>query len=244
MKNRLMFRQWIQFILSTLLLSFLVSPAFAADDAAEILKKADEIRNPGSSYFMKVEVKSSGSENEPSIYEVYLKGNSKTLVKALAPARDKGRNMLMIDEDMWAYVPNLKRAVRVSLSQKLSGQTANGDISRTRWSGDYTPKIEKTEDKHWILYLKADKKGLTYDRIRVWVAKKNFRPEKAEYLSLSDKVLKKVEYKGFKGIAGGERPTEIHIQDALNETEKSVITIQSMEVREHPDSLFNQNNLK
>lgn len=230
-----------QLILSTL---FISNFALAADDPVAILKKADEIRNPGNSYFMKVEVKSSGSENEPSIYEVYLKGNSKTLVKALAPARDKGRNMLMIDEDMWAYVPNLKRAVRVSLSQKLSGQTANGDISRTRWSGDYTPTIEKTEGNYWVLYLKADKKGLTYDRIRIWVAKKNFRPEKAEYLSLSDKVLKKVEYKGFKGIAGGERPTEIHIQDALNETEKSVLTIQSMEVRDHADSLFNQNNLK
>lgn len=221
-----------------------VQNAVAADNAADILKKADEIRNPGNSYFMKVEVKSTGSENEPSVYEVYLKGNSKTLVKVLAPARDKGRNMLMIDEDMWAYVPNLKRAVRVSLNQKLSGQTANGDISRTRWTGDYTPTIQSSDDKYWVLYLKADKKGLTYDRIRVWVLKKGYRPDKAEYLSLNDKVLKKVEYKAFKGIAGGERPTEIHIQDALNESEKSVIAIQSMEVREHPESLFNQNNLK
>lgn len=218
--------------------------ASAEESAAEILKKADAIRNPGNSYFMKVEVKSTGNEDEPSIYEVFLKGNSKTLVKALAPARDKGRNMLMIDEDMWAYVPNLKRAVRVSLNQKLSGQTANGDISRTRWTGDYTPTIESSDAKYWKLYLKADKKGLTYDRIRVWVQKKTYKPEKAEYLSLSDKVLKKVEYKGFKPMAGGDRPTEIHIQDALNETERSVIAIQSMEVKDHPDSLFNQNNLK
>ncbi len=221
-----------------------VQNAVAQDNPAEILKKADEIRNPGISYFMKVEVKSTGSENEPSIYEVYLKGNSKTLVKALAPARDKGRNMLMIDEDMWAYVPNLKRAVRVSLNQKLSGQTANGDISRTRWTGDYTPTLESSDAKYWVLYLKADKKGLTYDRIRVWVQKGSYRPEKAEYLSLNDKVLKKVEYKAFKGMAGAERPSEIHIQDALNETEKSVIAIQSMTLKEHPDSLFNQNNLK
>lgn len=223
--------------------NFSVVGVFAAEDAATILKKADEIRNPGDSYFMKVEVKSSGSD-EPSIYEVSLKGNSKTLVKALAPARDKGRNMLMIDEDMWAYVPNLKRAVRVSLSQKLTGQTANGDISRTRWSGDYTPKVEKEEGNYTVLYLQANKKGLTYDRIRVWVAKKSYRPEKAEYLSLNDKVLKKVEYKGFKAMANGERPSEIHIQDALNESEKSVIAITSMEVRQFPDSLFNQNNLK
>ena len=44
-------------------------------------------------------------------------------------------------------MPSLKRAIRVSLSQKLMGEAANGDISRMRWYGDYNVKIEKQTNK-------------------------------------------------------------------------------------------------
>ena len=68
----------------------------------------------------------------------------------------------MLDENMWVFIPNLKRSVRVGLSQKLTGQAANGDISRMRWSGDYTPKLLKETKKSWLLHLQAKKKGLTH----------------------------------------------------------------------------------
>lgn len=226
--------------------ALVITVAHAATPSAEsIIEKADAIRNPSQSFVMKVSVSSTGVQDEFS-YDVYLKGNTKTLIKTLQPARERGRNMLMLGEDMWAYIPNLNRAVRISLSQKLSGQAANGDISRMRWSGDYDASIDEkcSDDKLWCVYLKANKKGLTYDRLRVWVAKDSFRPEKAEYLSLSDKILKKATYTGYKKMANGERPTEIHIQDAVNENEKSVIKIVSMEVKDNPETMFNQNNLK
>ena len=150
----------------------------------------------------------------------------------------------MLEEDMWAFIPNLNRAVRVSLSQKLTGEAANGDISRTRWSGDYKSHIEEENSSEWQLLLSGNKKGLTYDKIRVWIQKKDFAPLRAEYLSLANKVLKKVYYKNYKTMAGGMRPSEIHIHDAVKEESKSILKIVNMEVRTFEDSLFNQNNLK
>lgn len=228
---------------SSLLFVFAVAAA-AGPSADQVLKQADEIRNPSESFFMKVEVKNSSTSDEASVFEVSLKGKDKTLTKTIAPARDRGRNMLMLGEDMWAFVPNLNRAVRVSLNQKLSGQAANGDISRTRWWGDYTAKLESETAKEWQIFLEATKKGLTYDKIRVWVQKPGFQPQRAEYLSLSGKVLKNVSYKAYKKLAGGMRPSEIHIQDAIKPDDVSVIRILNMEVKNFPDSLFNQNNLK
>lgn len=212
---------------------------------AQIIEKADAIRNPSMSYVMKVAVKSTGVDDEFK-YDVYLKGNTKTLIKTLEPARERGRNMLMLNEDMWAFIPNLNRAVRVSLNQKLSGQAANGDISRMRWTGDYEASLDDqcTDKKFWCVYLKATKKGLTYDRVRVWVEKGNFHPDRAEYLSLSDKVLKKATYTAYKKVAGGDRPTEIQIHDAVNENDQSTLKILSMDVKDNPESMFNQNNLK
>lgn len=159
-------------------LSSYISSVALAQSPESILQKADEVRNPSASFKMEVEVKNPGGD-DTSVFEVALKGKEKTMIKTLEPSRDKGRNMLMLNEDMWAYIPNLKRSVRISLNQKLTGQAANGDISRMRWAGDYDAKIESQDATKWVLFLTATKKGLTYDKIRATVDKKSFHPLKA-----------------------------------------------------------------
>ncbi|MBY0470710.1 outer membrane lipoprotein-sorting protein [bacterium] len=223
-------------------ISVSANAAAPALDTEEILAKVDNIRNPGSSFLMTVDVSSGGDST--SAFEVFVQGNNKTLVKTLEPPRDRGRNLLMLDEEMWAFVPNLKRSVRVSLSQKLTGQTANGDISRMRWKGDYEAVLESETPQQWILLLSAKKKGLTYDKVRAWVEKKSYRPLKAEFLTSSGKALKTAVYEEYKTMAGAIRPTQIRIQDAIRADDRSVITIQKMEVRTFPTSLFNQNSLQ
>jgi outer membrane lipoprotein-sorting protein len=205
---------------------------------ATILKRADDVRNPADSYLLKVQVTSSDRPDDPSEFEVSLQGNTKTLIKTVKPAKDRGRNMLMLGEEMWAYLPNLKRSVRVGLNQKLVGQAANGDISRMRWSGDYDAQIESETEKEWTLLLTANKKGLTYDSVRAWIEKKTFRPVKAEYLSLSGKVLKKAKWGDYRELCGMVRPGEILIKDAVRPDDQSTIKALAMEVKEFDSSIF------
>jgi outer membrane lipoprotein-sorting protein len=212
-------------------------------NAEEILKRADEVRNPSESFFMKVKVTNIGQEGTPSLFDVSIKGNNRTLIKTLLPKRDKGRNLLMLEENMWVYIPNLKRSVRVGLSQKLTGQAANGDISRMRWSGDYTASILKTTEKSWLLHLQATKKGLTYEQLKVLVSKKGFRPRQAHLMSVSGKLLKKIYYQNYKKLAGRLRPSQMNIVDAINENKKSIINIEAMEKRDFQTALFNKRSL-
>jgi outer membrane lipoprotein-sorting protein len=229
-----------------LCLSILLASSLSAKNIPpeKILKRVDDIRNPGESYFMKVQIDSADDVEGPWKGEVKIKGNNRTLIITQAPARQKGQNLLMIDEEMWLYIPNLKRAVRISLSQKLTGQASNGDIGRMRWYGDYDVKIEKESRKYWHLFLTARKKGLTYEKIRIVVSKRNFHPLKAEFLSLGSKVLKTARYKRYKRLAGRIRPSEIKISDAIDESNYSTIKILEMEKNNYPLSLFNRNNLK
>ncbi|MEC8623647.1 MAG: outer membrane lipoprotein-sorting protein [Bdellovibrionota bacterium] len=211
--------------------------------AEDILKRADEVRNPSDSFFMKVKVTNKGEEEKPSQFDVSIKGNNRTLIKTLLPKRDRGRNLLMLDENMWVFIPNLKRSVRVGLSQKLTGQAANGDISRMRWSGDYTPKLLKETKKSWLLHLQAKKKGLTYEQLKVLISKKGFRPRQAHLMSVSGKLLKKIYYQGYKKLAGRLRPSQMNIVDAINDNKKSLIEIEEMEARDFQTALFNKRNL-
>lgn len=213
--------------------------ALAGESPASIIEKVDNIRNPSESFFMRVAIQDSGSSTTRYVYDVSLAGNTKTLVKTVEPAREQGRNFLMLEEDMWAYLPNLGRAVRVSLSQKLNGQAANGDISRMRWSGDYTASIEKESPTEWILFLTANKKGLTYEKLRVWVEKSSYHPTHAEFLAASGKPLKKALYQDYKMLCGKIRPTQITIQDANRPSDQSLITTLVMTQKTFPASLFN-----
>ena len=228
----------------TLFLSFFLQLGNAwGEMPTDILKKADEVRNPAESYLMVVEVHGK-DQSENSKFEVSIKGNTKTVVRTLEPPRDRGRNLLMLGEEMWAYLPNLKRSVRISLNQKLSGQAANGDISRMRWHGDYSSVLESESLKSWTLLLTATKKGLTYDKIRAVIEKKTYKPIQAEFLTAAGKPLKKAYYENYQDFAGKLRPSQIRIEDSIRPEDRSVLTIRKMEVRNFPEALFNQNGLQ
>jgi len=223
-----------------LFLSLFISNMAQADD---LLLEIDKYRNPSDAYSMNVRIVST-TEKEESSFLVYLKGSDKTLIKVLGPKKTLGRNMLMIGENMWVYIPNIRRSVRVSLSQKLTGEAANGDISRMRWAGDYTHKIEKKEAKQWQLSLEATKKGLTYSKINVWIDAKDKRPLKAEFLTLSGKTIKTATYEKYEKVLGMMRPSQIHIVDNLKKDQYSDIYIEKMENKNFPDSLFTEKSLE
>lgn len=205
-----------------------------------LLKMADDVRNPSEVYKMKIGVKTSSTDQ---VFEVFLKGKDKTLVIVKSPIKDRGRNMLMLDRDFHAYIPNLKKAVRLSLAQKMSGEISNGDIARTRWYGDYTAKLEKDEGDEAVIFLEGTKPMLTYSKIRLWVNRTNARPSRAEFLGLDGKtVLKRAKYTGYKNIAGSMRPTELIIEDVTGKA--STISILEMESTELSDSLFTTQSLE
>jgi outer membrane lipoprotein-sorting protein len=225
-----------------LFMSLVATIALASKEktADQWLKQADQIRNPSSSFSMSIQVESDGQESE---FLVHLKGSDKTMIITKSPARDRGRNMLMLDRDFHAYVPNLKRSMRLSLAQKLSGQVANGDISRTRWFGDYIAKIEKQTDKTVQLFLKANKDNLTYSAFRLWIEKSTNRPLKAEYLASNEKtILKQAYFEKYKKMAGLERPSVIRIVDPAEKT--SQIKVIQMKNENFEDSFFTIRNME
>jgi outer membrane lipoprotein-sorting protein len=210
--------------------------------ADEILRRSDDVRCPSTSYFMEVEVENQNGDDSVRV-EVYTKGRERTRVNTIAPVRDRGRNMLMIGEDMWAYIPNLRRAVRIALNQKLTGQAAIGDVSRMRWWGDYTAAVLIEDKRTWLLELTAAKKGLTYEKVKVKIEKATFRPMEADYLSDGGIVLKRAKFEAYRKIAGNIRPTQIVITDPHNSSDSSTLRIIKLEKRESPERFFNQNNL-
>jgi hypothetical protein len=109
--------------------------------------------------------------------------------------------------------------VRIPLSQRLTGAVANGDLARANFAGDYKPRLVRTEtvdgEPMYVLELEAVDRSVTYHRVRYWVRQNNNWPHKAEFYSLSDRLLKTCLYQKFERIAGRMRPTQLTMRDEL-----------------------------
>ena len=218
-------------------------PLFADSAAQELVKKADLRRGLQNSFSMKVKaLVQDGADRSEAIYSVKVRDADTSLVEQISPARAQGRKLLMKGLDMWLFTPQVKKPVRISLAQKLTGDVANGDISRTNYAHDYEAKLsgEDAASQATILDLTANDKRVTYAKIKYWISKQNFRPLKAEFYALSGKLMKTATFSDFKKIEGTERMSKVIIQDAVVPSKKSILLYSEQKSQSFPDSLFNK----
>ncbi len=218
--------------------------------AKSILEKADEIRFPRESFQVEVAIRttSPGQTDEVRQYRVLSKGNENSIVLTTEPAAERGQAILMKGRDLWIFMPSVSQPIRLSLSQRLTGQVANGDIARANFSGDYYPELLRSEtidgENYHVLELTGVDRSVTYQRVLLWVNQTNDQPYQAEFYSLSGRLLKTSRYANFEMILGKLRPTQMIMEDALKQGEISVLDYSEMQLRDLPDKLFTKNYLK
>jgi len=216
----------------------------------DILERSDRIRFPQYGFQVDVVITTTRAAGEQEVreYRLLSKGNTRTLVQTTAPAIDRGQILLMRDKDLWAFLPSVSQPVRLPLSQKLTGQVANGDLARANFVGDYNPELLRTEEidgeKMYVLELTAAARGVTYQRVVYWVNAANFHPYKAEFYTISNRLMKTCLYTDFKLLGDEIRPTRLVMEDALRRNEKSELVYSNMAPRDLPDKVFNKDYLK
>jgi len=224
----------------------------SADEALarSIVKKADAVRFPQEGFQVDIVISTAhqGDASDVRKYRVLSKGNENSVVMVTEPAAERGQIMLMKERDLWMFLPEVSQPVRLALSQRLTGQVANGDLARANFSNDYVPKLLRTEtidgDVYQVLELIAVDRGVTYQKVLYWVKQSNAWPYKAEFYSLSNRLLKTCKYQNFQAMGGKVRPTRLLMEDALRHGEQSVLDYQSMKLRELPDKIFTKDYLK
>ena len=236
--------------LTTLLLEAGPTQAQDADRARSILEKADLVRFPAGGFEVGVTITTTAPAREAEVrkYKVLSKGNENAVVMTTEPASERGQIMLMKGRDLWVFLPNISQPVRVPLSQRLTGQVANGDLARANFAGDYTPQLLRTEqvdgERMYVLELTANDRGVTYHRIVYWVRQSNHWPHRAEFYSVSDRLLKTASYRDFVSLGGRVRPSRLVMHDELREGEESVLQYSDLKARDLPDKIFTKDYLK
>lgn len=221
----------LSLIVGLLLLS---GSAWAAEpNAAEILKASDRSRGggiPGIRWTVRI-VPGGGADSEPERLLLLKANATASLAETREPARFKGSKLLQVDRNMWMSRPGLRKPIPISPRQKLSGQAAQGDIASTNYAIDYQGKLLREDvvngEACYVLELTAINKFCTYDRITYWVSKQRLVGVKADFISLSGKLLKSATFEYANQIAheGKTFPfvSKMTIKDALTPAETTLV---------------------
>lgn len=146
------------------------------------------------------------------------------------PAASKGQEMLRVGDNMWVYMPNLKRALRVASRESFQGgDFNNGDVMRVNYVADYAATLADAGDPTLhLLELKAKTPEATYDLVKLWMSRKEKLPVKAEYYAESGKLLRSAVFEDVKDFRGFVRPARIVMRNELATRRYSELTMLDM----------------
>lgn len=224
-----------------ILLALLTVMPLSAVDGNEILKKLDRNLSPESfeSYRKLINIEPNGRKKEFVLFTV-KKGADKVAALFISPASEKGRSTLRLDENMWLYIPNVGKPVRItSMQSVVGGVFNNADILRLDYAIEYN--VEKMEDMgtKLLLHLKAKTNTVAYDRLRIWVDKTRILPDKIECMTEAYMLIKTIHFKEVKDFGGGiVRPSVVETDSPLHKGYKSVMIFAGIKKREFKDEVF------
>jgi hypothetical protein len=80
--------------------------------------------------------------------------------------------------------------------------------------------------------------------VRYWVRQRDYRPHKAEFYSVSNRLLKTCRYDDFRVLGGKVRPARLVMTDALSRDTDSTLLYSDLKLRELPDQIFTKEYLR
>ena len=226
------------------IITALITSSALAEDGTAILKKVDRNLQPESyeMYRKLINVEPDGDRKEFVLYSI-KKGRDKMVALFLDPPSEKGRSSLRDGDNMWLYIPNVGKPLRItSLQSVVGGVFNNSDILRLDYHQEYNVTSVVNEKDKYILELKAKTTSVAYDRLKMWIDKKNLVPIKIEAYAASGLLIKTLHYSKIKDYGDGIiRPSMLQTDSPLYKDYQSIMLFSNIKKRSFADEVFTLN---
>lgn len=212
----------------------------------EILKAVDAKLQPGDLelYRKLINIEPNGNKKEYT-YWFLRQDKDKIVTLFLAPASDNGRATLRLGDNMWLFIPNVGKPIRItSLQSVVGGVFNNADIMRLDYHVEYDVTELGEEGGQHLLSLKAKTNQVAYDKLKMWVEKKDNMPVRVECYSATGILIKTLHFKDVKDLGDGVvGPTVIETDSPLYKGYKSIMVSAKLKKRTFPEEVFTLNYL-
>ena len=170
-------------------------------------------------------------------------GEEKFLAIVIKPDVDKGTGYLMQGDNFWIYDPESRRFSHSSARDAVQDSDVNNDdLGTADLTEDY--RVLSMDEAMlgkidcWVLDLEAKTESVDYDRIRIWVGKKELIPYKEEDYSLTGTLMRTVLAPKWSLIEGKYIYRQVYFLDEIREGNRTVLVFDQVSLNSLPDHLF------
>jgi outer membrane lipoprotein-sorting protein len=223
-----------------------------AQDAREIIKKADEKMQgeETSQSTMTMTIVRPTWQREIT-FESWTKGRDYSLALVTAPAKEAGQTFLKRETEMWNWNPTINRLIKLPpsmMSQGWMGSDFSNDdlLKESSIVVDYTHEIIGEEEiDGWYCYkielIPLEDAAVVWGKIFKWIAKEEFLQMKSEYYDEDDYLIKTELAYDMKTMGGRLIPSKFELIPEEEEGHKTVVVMDDIKFNEPiPDSFFSQ----
>jgi len=214
--------------------------------AENILETIDRKLTPVSAQMYKklINIEPDGSKKEFTLFQA-KKDKDKMVSLFLAPDSEKGRATLRLGDNMWLYIPNVGRPIRItSMQSVVGGVFNNADIMRLDFSTEYTVTSQENKKNFILLNLKAKNDTVSYDKLIMKVDKKTLTPIQIECYTSTKMLIKTLYYKKLTDFGDNIlRPAVVETMSPLYKGYKSIMIYGKIIPKHFADEAFTLDSL-
>ncbi|MDA3832452.1 MAG: outer membrane lipoprotein-sorting protein [Spirochaetales bacterium] len=163
--------------------------------------------------------------------EAWSEGMHKTLIRILKPQKERGMGTLRINNDMWNYLPNTNKVMKIPSSMMMGSWMGsdfkNNDLVKEftfteDYSFEYFEPSDAREDKLYLKCTPKPDKPIVWGYVLIAVDKKSLIPEWEKYYDEHDKLMRTMNFRQIKDFDGALLPS---IMELIPQTEEDSRTI-------------------
>lgn len=216
-----------------------------AETPADIVREVESRLVPGN-YSVVYEFTNYRLDGTVSNYEVHFDIRDADHARGVfsKPERDKGREVLRVDDALWTYLPSVGKTLRIADRDSFAGgDFSNADILRVDWTAKYTASLAKETPNQWIFDLTAKTPEATYARMRLWVDKATRQPIQQQFYDSSGTLLKRCRYGSIRNFGTVTRPAFLRMENVVTTQKTELKVIDLVTGRSFRDTRFAVDNL-
>ncbi|MCG2589573.1 outer membrane lipoprotein-sorting protein [Rhodohalobacter sulfatireducens] len=217
----------------------LMAISASAQSAEEIVRQAYE-KMEGESSRAEITMKIVRPNWDRSVsMKSWSLGEDYSLILITAPARDEGTSFLMRNNEIWNWLPDVNRTIKMPpsmMSQSWMGSDfSNNDLVReSSVITDYTYSLLEDEtvdgyDCYKIEMIPKPDAPIVWDRVVSFISKDEYLNLRVEYYDEDDEMVRVMTGSEVEQLGGRLLPTRMEMIPVEDEGNRTIITYQDIE---------------
>ncbi len=207
--------------------------------ARDIIDHANELLR-GKTSFSEMEMKVTRPKWERTLrFKAWSKGSDYSMILITYPAKEKGQVFLKRQKDMWNYIPDIDKMIKIPPSMMMqswmgSDMTNDDLVKGASIVKDYNHKILRDEIKDgyecWVIELVPKEDAVVvWGKIISWITKKGYMTLRNEYYDEDEFLINTETLTNIKNIGDRIMPTLFEITPEEKKNQKTTMEFSNIE---------------